>query len=138
MRAFIGIAIVGAFLFFIFSGSDDKAQLELSEGDLKVTKLNLERVLDLTVPVIVDNAKKSQQMNANTEEEKDKLFGMLFFKTAFDLTKAYNSAIPKIYEDNVGVYPAKSGSLVAYEDLNKNSKKDDTEQNIFFIGLLIS
>ena len=135
MRAFIGIAIVGAFLFFIFSGSDDKAQLELSEGDLKVTKLNLERVLDLTVPVIVDNAKKSQQMNANTEEEKDKLFGMLFFKTAFDLTKAYNSAIPKIYEDNVGVYPAKSGSLVAYEDLNKNSKKDDTEQNIFFIDI---
>ena len=60
MRALFGLAIVGAFLFFIFSGNDDKAKLELSEGDLKVTKLDLERVLDLTVPVIVDNAKRSE------------------------------------------------------------------------------
>tara|TARA_B100000575_G_C23133618_1_gene658075 strand:- start:2499 stop:3137 length:639 start_codon:yes stop_codon:yes gene_type:complete len=135
MRGFIGLAIIGAFLFFIFSGSDEKAKLELSEGDLKVTKLDLERVLDLTVPVILDNAKRSQQMNASTEVEKDKLFGMIFLKTALDLTKTYNDATPKIYEDNLGVYPAQSGSLVAYEDLNKNSQKDETEQNIFFIDI---
>ena len=92
MRGFIGLAIIGAFLFFIFSGSDEKAKLELSEGDLKVTKLDLERVLDLTVPVILDNAKRSQQMNASTEVEKDKLFGMIFLKTALDLTKTYNLA----------------------------------------------
>ena len=33
------------------------------------------------------------------------------------------------------MYPATDGSLIAYEDLNKNRKKDDNEENIFFIDV---
>jgi hypothetical protein len=135
MRFIIPIGVLGVILFFVFGQNTEKAKLELSEGDLKVTKLDLDKVLDLTVPIIVDNAKRSQTLNPKSEEEKEKIINFLFFKTATDLTKAYNSSTPKIYDDHIGVYPSNSASLIAYEDLNKNLKKDENEQNIFFIDI---
>ena len=135
MRFLIPIGIVGAILFFMFGVDNEKAKLELSEGDLKVTKLDLKKVLDITVPVIVTNAENSSKLNPQTDEEKEKFSSMYFMKTASDLTKAYNSSNPKIYDGNLHVYPSTSGALVAYEDINKNLKQDESEENIFFIDV---
>ena len=135
MRFLIPIGIVGAILFFMFGVDNEKAKLELSEGDLKVTKLDLKKVLDITVPVILTNAENSSKLNPISEEEKEKFALMYLNKTAMDLAKAYNSSNPKIYEDNLDVYPTTSGALVAYEDINKNFKHDENEQNVFFIDV---
>ena len=133
MRALIGLGIVGAILFFVFSGDGEKAKLELSEGDLKVTKLDLDKVLDLTVPVIVANAKASEKLKPKSDFEKERYAMSFFWKTADELTKVYNGSNPKIYEDNLGVLPGTAGNLIAYEDLNRNMKRDESEKNIFFI-----
>ena len=133
MRALIGLGVVGVILFFVFSGDGEKAKLELSEGDLKVTKLDLDKVLDLTVPVIVANAKASQKLKPKSDVEKERYAMGFFWKTADELTKVYNGSNPKIYEDNLGVLPGTAGNLIAYEDLNRNMKRDESEKNIFFI-----
>jgi len=135
MRFLIPIGIVGAILFFMFGVDNEKDKLELSEGDLKVTKLDLKKVLDITVPIIVTNAEESSKLKPITEEEKEKFASLYFNKTAMDLAKAYNFSNPKIYEDNLDVYPTTSGALVAYEDINKNFKHDENEKNVFFIDV---
>ena len=135
MRFIIPIGVLGVILFFVFGQDTEKAKLELSEGDLKVTKLDLQKVLDVTVPVIVQNAEESSKITPKTDEEKEKFALAYFWKTAADLSKIYNETNPKIYEDNLGVYPQTTGALVAYEDINKNSKRDENEQNIFFIDV---
>ena len=135
MRFIIPIGVLGVILFFVFGQDTEKAKLELSEGDLKVTKLDLQKVLDVTVPVIVQNAEESSKITPKTDAEKEKFSSMYFVKTAIDLAKVYNSTNPKIYEDNLDVYPSTSGALVAYEDINKNLKQDENEQNIFFIDV---
>ena len=135
MRFIIPIGVLGAILFFVFGQNTEKAKLELSEGDLKVTKLDLQKVLDLTVPVIVQNAEESAKITPKTDEEKEKFSSMYFLKTAMDLAKVYNSSNPKIYEDNLDVFPATTGALVAYEDINKNRIQDESEKNIFFIDV---
>ena len=135
MRFIIPIGVLGIILFFVFGQDTEKAKIELSEGDLKVTKLDLQKVLDVTVPVIVQNAEESSKITPKTDEEKEKFSSMYFMKTAMDLAKVYNSTNPRIYEDNLDVYPSTSGALVAYEDINKNFKQDENEQNIFFIDV---
>lgn len=135
MRFIIPIGVLGIILFFAFGQDTEKAKIELSEGDLKVTKLDLQKVLDVTVPVIVQNAEESSKITPKTDEEKEKFSSMYFMKTAMDLAKVYNSTNPRIYEDNLDVYPSTSGALVAYEDINKNLKQDENEQNIFFIDV---
>ena len=135
MRFIIPIGVLGIILFFAFGQDTEKAKIELSEGDLKVTKLDLQKVLDVTVPVIVQNAEESSKITPKTDEEKEKFSSMYFMKTAMDLAKVYNSTNPRIYEDNLDVYPSTSGALVAYEDINKNFKQDENEQNIFFIDV---
>ena len=133
MKLLIGLGILGVILFFVFSGDSEKAKLELSEGDLKVTKLDLDKVLNLTVPVIVANAKASEKFNPQSDAEKERYANSFFWKTADELTKTYNGSNPKIYEDNLGVLPGTAGNLIAYEDLNRNLKRDESEKNIFFI-----
>ena len=135
MRFIIPIGVLGIILFFAFGQDTEKAKIELSEGDLKVTKLDLQKVLNVTVPVIVQNAEESSKITPKTDEEKEKFSSMYFMKTAMDLAKVYNSTNPRIYEDNLDVYPSTSGALVAYEDINKNFKQDENEQNIFFIDV---
>ena len=135
MRFIIPIGVLGIILFFVFGQDTEKAKIELSEGDLKVTKLDLQKVLDVTVPVIVQNAEESSKITPKTDEEKEKFSSMYFMKTAMDLAKVYNSTNPRIYEDNLDVYPSTVGALVAYEDINKNFKQDENEQNIFFIDV---
>ena len=135
MRYIIPIGVLGVILFFAFGQDSEKAKLELSEGDLKVTKLDLQRVLDVTVPVILQNAKESSRINPKTAADKVNFSSMYFIKTAKDLAKVYNGTNPKIYEDNLDVSPRTSGALVAYEDINKNFKQDENEQNIFFIDV---
>lgn len=135
MRFIIPIGVLGIILFFVFGQDTEKAKIELSEGDLKVTKLDLQKVLNVTVPVIVQNAEESSKITPKTDEEKEKFSSMYFMKTAMDLAKVYNSTNPRIYEDNLDVYPSTSGALVAYEDINKNFKQDENEQNIFFIDV---
>jgi len=135
MRYIIPIGVLGVILFFAFGQDSEKAKLELSEGDLKVTKLDLQRVLDVTIPVILQNAKESSRINPKTAADKENFSSMYFIKTAKDLAKVYNGTNPKIYEDNLDVYPSTSGALVAYEDINKNFKQDENEQNIFFIDV---
>ena len=135
MRFIIPIGVLGIILFFVFGQDTEKAKIELSEGDLKVTKLDLQKVLNVTVPVIVQNAEESSKITPKTDEEKEKFSSMYFMKTAMDLAKVYNSTNPRIYEDNLDVYPSTSGALVAYEDINKNLKQDENEQNIFFIDV---
>ena len=119
MRFIIPIGVLGIILFFVFGQDTEKAKIELSEGDLKVTKLDLQKVLDVTVPVIVQNAEESSKITPKTDEEKEKFSSMYFMKTAMDLAKVYNSTNPRIYEDNLDVYPSTVGALVAYEDINK-------------------
>ena len=135
MRFIIPIGVLGIILFFVFGQDTEKTNIELSEGDLKVTKLDLQKVLNVTVPVIVQNAEESSKITPKTDEEKEKFSSMYFMKTAMDLAKVYNSTNPRIYEDNLDVYPSTSGALVAYEDINKNLKQDENEQNIFFIDV---
>ena len=113
MRFIIPIGVLGIILFFVFGQDTEKAKIELSEGDLKVTKLDLQKVLDVTVPVIVQNAEESSKITPKTDEEKEKFSSMYFMKTAMDLAKVYNSTNPRIYEDNLDVYPSTVGALVA-------------------------
>ena len=106
-------------------------------GKLKVTDLDLKNVLNHTVPVIVNVAKFGENSyNKDKSIDKVQYTDYLFIDLLpKELTKNYNSATPIIYSNPIGVYPATTGSLVAFEDNNKNQLKEEYEENLFFIDI---
>ena len=130
----------------IFSNCSDNDQAnnnnqvkktENASGRLKVTDLDLNNVLKHTVPVIVNVAEFGENSyNKDNSIDKVELSDYLFIDLLpKELTKNYNSAAPEIYSNSIGVYPAQTGSLVAFEDLNKNQLKEEYEENLFFIDI---
>lgn len=125
------IIVVGAGIYYNSSnkGSSPKDSLVVSEIDL-------ERVLDITLSTLENvDAKSSKYKGEPNAANK------AFFHLADELSKSYSSAIPKLDKKTsgpIGVQPNNDGSLMAFQDNNKNGEWDrdpGNEDPIFLIEI---
>jgi len=125
------IIAVGAGIYYNSSnkGSTPKDSLVVSDVDLK-------RALDITLSTIKDVDAKSSKFKADPNAG-DIMFGLL----ADELSKSYSAATPKLDKKTsgmIGVARGRDGSLMAFQDKNKNGQWDQDSGNegaIFMIEI---
>jgi hypothetical protein len=116
------IIAVGAGIYYNTSnkGSTPKDSLVVSDVDLK-------RALDITLSTIENVDAKSPKYDGDPKAG-DEMFVLL----AKELSKSYSSATPKLDKKTsgmIGVQPLNDGSLMAFQDNNKNGKWDSDPEN---------
>jgi len=102
-------------------------------SDIVVSDVDLKQALNITVDTIY-LVESAIEKNLDESEVKDDL---ALWVLVGALEDAYNSAIPKLDENHIGIQPNVDASLLAFRDINLNGELDkkDNEEIIFLIEI---